>query len=102
MSIEEIPLSADNQIFSISLQGRQLRLRVTYRDEAGWILDILATDDMPIITGIPLVSGVDLLAAYRHLGLTGGLYLVSEEAAQEYPTKTNLGLHSHLYFVTQK
>lgn len=101
MSVEEIPLSADNQIFSILLQGRQLRLRVMYRDEAGWVLDILETDDEPIITGIPLVSDVDLLAAYRHLGLTGGLYLVSDDVALEYPTKTNLGLRSHLYFVTQ-
>lgn len=101
MSAVEIPLSADNQTFTIRLGGRQLRLRVLYRDEAGWVLDLLETDYMPIINGIPLVPGVDLLAPYKHLNLTGGLFVVSEDVAQEYPTKTNLGFRSHLYFVTQ-
>ncbi|MCT4716768.1 hypothetical protein MUA01_17570 [Enterobacteriaceae bacterium H18W14] len=101
MSVAEIPLSADNQIFTIRLGSRQLRLRVMYRDEAGWILDLLETDDTPIINGIPLVTSADLLAPYKHLGLTGGLFVVSDDVAQEYPTKTNLGLRSHLYFATQ-
>lgn len=101
MATVEIPLSADNQIFTLRLGGRQVRLRVIYRDEAGWILDLLQTDNSAIINGIPLVTGVDLLAPYAHLGFTGGLYVVSDDEAHEYPTKTNLGYQSHLYFVTQ-
>ncbi len=101
MPTVEIPLSADNQIFTLRLGGRQLRLRVIYRDEAGWILDLLETDNASIINGIPLVSGVNLLAPYKYLGFTGGLYVVSDDEAQEYPTKTNLGYRSHLYFVTE-
>lgn len=100
MTIAEIPLGADNQIFAIQLAGQQLRLRLIYRDAAGWIMDILDADDEPVISGIPLVTGVDLLAAYRSLGFSGGLWVVSDDEAQEYPSKTNLGYGSHLYFVT--
>ncbi len=101
MATVEIPLSADNQIFTLRLGGHQFRLRVVYRDEAGWILDLLETDNSAIISGIPLVTGVDLFAPYTHLGIAGGLYVVSDDEAQEYPTKINLGYQSHLYFVTQ-
>lgn len=101
MPTVEIPLSADNQIFTLRLGRRQLRLRVIYRDEAGWVLDLLETDNVPIINGIPLVTGGDLLAPYEHLGFTGGLYVVSADEAQQYPTKTNLGYRSHLYFITE-
>ncbi|MCT4707339.1 hypothetical protein MUA04_02165 [Enterobacteriaceae bacterium H11S18] len=100
MSIAEIPLSADNQLFTLQLAGQQLRLRLIYRDVAGWVLDILDPDDLPIVSGIPLVPGVDLLAAYGSLGFSGGLWVVSDDETQEYPSKTNLGYGSHLYFVT--
>ncbi len=100
MNIQEIPLSADNQIFTIQLDNKQLRLRLIFRDEAGWILDVMMADSTPLIGGIPLVTDSNLLAPYSHLGFTGSLLVVSDDRASLYPTKTNLGLQSHLYFVT--
>ncbi|AIR06340.1 bacteriophage protein [Cedecea neteri] len=100
MSIAEIPLSADNQIFTIQLGGQTLRMRLLYRDAAGWILDILDADNRPIVNGIPLVTGGDLLAPYAWLGFSGGLWVGCDDEAQDYPSKTNLGNGSHLYFVT--
>ncbi|HEY1847066.1 MAG TPA: hypothetical protein VGH05_19715 [Buttiauxella sp.] len=100
MNIQEIPLSADNQIFAIQLGDKQLRLRLIYRDEAGWILDVMAADATPTISGIPLVTDTNLLAPYTHLGFTETLLVVSDDREQLYPTKTNLGFQSHLYFVT--
>ncbi|WP_435945882.1 phage baseplate plug family protein [Dryocola sp. BD586] len=100
MPVAEIPLSADNQIFAIQLADRQLRLRLLYRDEAGWVLDILEADETSIVSGIPLVTGVDLLAPFKHLGFGASLRVVSDDVAEEYPTKVNLGFRSHLYFVT--
>lgn len=100
MNIQEIPLSADNQVFTIQLGNNQLRLRLIFRDEAGWILDVMAVDSTPIISGIPLVTDINLLAPYSHLGFSDSLLVVSDDRAQFYPTKTNLGFQSHLYFVT--
>ncbi|NIF30563.1 hypothetical protein F3J29_00200 [Enterobacter sp. Cy-643] len=100
MSIAEIPLSADNQVFTIQLAGRTLRMRLLYRDAAGWILDILDADNQPVVNGIPLVAGADLLAPYNWLGFGGGLWVGCDNEAQDYPSKTDLGHGSHLYFVT--
>ena len=100
MPIVEIPLSADNQIFSIQLAGQSLRMRLLYRDSAGWVLDILNSNSQPLVNGIPLVTGVDLLAPYAWLGFSGGLWVVSDDEAQTCPGKTTLGNTSHLYFIT--
>lgn len=101
MSIEEIPLTAENQLFTIQLGGQKLRLRLIFRDSGGWILDLLNLDDTPLVTGIPLVQGADLLESHSGLGFSGGLWVVSDDEAHEYPTKANLGTLSHLYFVSR-
>ncbi|EJF30236.1 MULTISPECIES: phage baseplate plug family protein [Enterobacteriaceae] len=100
MSIAEIPLSADNQVFTIQLAGQTLRMRLLYRDVAGWVLDILDADNQPVVNGIPLVAGADLLVPYSWLGFGGGLWVGCDNEAQDYPSKTDLGRGSHLYFVT--
>lgn len=99
MNIQEIPLTPANQQFGISLAGQLLNMRITWRDDAGWILDLQDSVGKAWVNGIPLVPGVDLLGQYRHLGLNGSLFVVNDIAAEEYPTKTNLGIRSHLYFV---
>lgn len=99
MVLSEIPLTADNQIFSIQLGEQSLKLRLIYRDAAGWVMDIMDNRGESIVLGIPLVVGANLLEPYSHLGLSGGLMVVSDDEAHEYPTKTNLGSGSHLYFV---
>lgn len=99
MVLSEIPLTADNQIFSIQLGEQSLTLRLIYRDAAGWVMDIMDSRGENLVLGVPLVVGANLLEPYSHLGLSGGLMVVSDEDAHEYPTKTNLGYGSHLYFV---
>ncbi|QIP56825.1 phage baseplate plug family protein [Hafnia alvei] len=99
MVLSEIPLTADNQIFSIQLGEQSLKLRLIYRDAAGWVMDIMDNRGGSIVLGIPLVVGANLLEPYSHLGLSGGLMVVSDDEVNEYPTKTNLGSGSHLYFV---
>ncbi|CNK98198.1 hypothetical protein ACQ26G_004193 [Yersinia enterocolitica] len=99
MVLSEIPLTADNQIFSIQLGEQSLILRLIYRDAAGWVMDIMDSRGENLVLGVPLVVGANLLEPYSHLGLSGGLMVVSDEDAHEYPTKTNLGYGSHLYFV---
>lgn len=102
-TVYEIPLSAANQTFSVTLGNAGYRLTVTYRDadEAGWLLDIADAESGPVVSGVPLVTGADLLAPYSHLSIGGGGKLYASTDGDEYavPTFTNLGTLAHLYWV---
>jgi hypothetical protein len=70
-----------------------------YRDapEAGWTLDIGEPNGTPIISGIPLVTGINLLAQYQHL-IVGSLFVLSDVEMWAAPGFADLGVSSHLYF----
>ncbi len=99
----EIPLTSTPQTFTISLSGTEYRLTVQWRnaDGAGWILDIADTSNNPIIEGIPLVTGVNLLEQYAYLGFTGVLWVQTTADPDAVPTFDNLGVGSHLYWYTE-
>ncbi|WP_412175928.1 phage baseplate plug protein, partial [Escherichia coli] len=54
-----------------------------------------------VISGIPLVTGADLLAQYACMGLGFKLLVVCDDNTQDYPTKTDLGSRSHLLVSTE-
>ncbi|MBC3230760.1 hypothetical protein H8J17_19355 [Serratia fonticola] len=89
------------QQFAIQLAGVQCQMTLIWRDAAGWVLDIANNDRTPLIQGIPLVAGADLLAQYRYLGIGGALFVVSDPNVLFPPTKDNLGIECHLYFLVE-
>ncbi|EJN3229173.1 hypothetical protein NPU24_001831 [Escherichia coli] len=100
MNIQEIPLIADNQQFTITLAGVTYTVRVLWRD-VYWVMDLMTGPDSPFIAGIPLVTGVDLLAQYGYLSPGFKLFVVCDDPQQEYPTKSDPGTGSHLLVVTE-
>ena len=100
MAVSEIPLSPENQSFSISLAGKSFQMAVTWR-AAFWCLDIMDSSCGDLIKGVPLITGADLLAQYDYLGLGFSLYVGCDNPANENPTETDLGINSHLYAVTE-
>lgn len=100
MNISEIPLSPDNQQFSVAISGVTYRMRLVWRDPV-WYLDLLNADKTPIALALPLVAGADLLAQYGYLNLGFSLVAGSDVDGQENPTKTDLGIYSHLYAITE-
>jgi hypothetical protein len=98
----EIPLSSANQTLSIALNGVSYVLRFIFcqtTDAAAcWLLDINDQNDNPIVCGIPLVTGADLLGQYQYLGFGFILYCFSDSVSSDIPTFANLGTTSHLYF----
>lgn len=95
-----IPLTPEPQSFGITLSGKEYRLTVRWFDapEAGWILDIQEPDNAgPIIMGIPLVAGYDLLGQYAYLGFGGELWVEGELP----PTLDNLGSEVELVFIVE-
>lgn len=99
----EIPLSGTHQAFSISLGEEDYRLTFVYRDmpEAGWVMDIATPERVQIISGVPLITGADLLGQYRHLNIGGGggLFVYTDGEPDAPPTFENLGTLSHLVWV---
>ena len=102
MAVFEIPLTPEPQVFSISLGESEYQLTVLYRDidQGGWFLDIANSSGVNMICGIPLVTGCDLLAQYAYLNFGGKLEVQTDNDPDKIPTFDNLGLGSHLYFVT--
>lgn len=96
----EIPLTPGPQTFTVSLSGIDYRMRVHWRDteQAGWVLDIADASNSPVIQGIPLVTGIDLLEQYAYLKLGGVLWCQTTADPDAAPTFDNLGAGAHLYW----
>lgn len=102
MTIYEIPLSTGNQSFTVALGGSDYRLTLVYRDAddgAAWLLDIADTSGTVIVSGIPLVTGADLLAQYKHLGIGGQLFVQTDGDPEAVPTYASLGATAGLYWI---
>lgn len=98
MQTFEIPLTPAPQSFLVSVRGVQYTFTLQWRDPAGWFLDIADANNNALVSGIPLVTGVDLLQQYGYMGFGFELW-VQTDAADAPPTYTNLGSTSHLYCV---
>jgi hypothetical protein len=114
-NLYEIPLSGSPQRFSITLpvEGAAANAVAVYTmtfnyraaDPAvaggcGWTLDISDQFGNPVLCGMPLVTGTDLLGQFAYLDLGGHLGVRSEGIPDATPTFDNLGSGSHLYWVT--
>ncbi|SCD25497.1 phage baseplate plug family protein [Brucella inopinata] len=107
MDIYKIPLlSGTMQSLQVMFGSTEYRLTLRYRDvDDGlglWSLDIADTvTNTDIICGVPLVTGADLLAQYRYLGIAGSLFAYTDGEPDAVPTFDSLGADSNLYFVVQ-
>src|ERR1700677_3277206 len=62
-TFNEIPLTPINQTFPISLSGVTYTLTFQWRTPVGtWVMDIGDVNGNPLVSGIALVTGADLLA----------------------------------------
>jgi hypothetical protein len=99
----EIPVvPSQAQRFAVTLGGVSYNIRLTFNAAQGacWILDIGDADGNLLVAGIPLVSGVDLLAQYRYLGIAGALLVTTDRGAGEVPAFDGLGVTSHLFYLS--
>jgi hypothetical protein len=66
---------------------------------SGWCFDMFTAAGVPILSSVPLVTGLDLLAQFAYLGLGLAFFVATDEAPLNTPTYENLGLTAHLYFM---
>jgi len=93
----QIPLAQGPQSFAVPLGGATYRMRLWWgdSDEPAWYLDVATDADVPLVRGVPLLPGADLLSQHRHLGVAGELYVVADGPI----TYDSLGTSTRLYFV---
>lgn len=93
-----IPLTTDpNNTFSstIPVNGKNVTFNffLRYNTEAGyWVMDLLDASKNPLISSMPLLTGINLLEQYEYLQI-GKAYIVKiDDSLQvDSPSSTNLG-----------
>lgn len=95
-----IPLVPQNQEFYVSLNGTTYHLKVKWNSfQQSWSLYIEDDQQNPILSGVPLVTGCDLLEQFAYLGLGGAMVVQSSNNPDEVPDYTSLGSTGNLFFV---
>jgi hypothetical protein len=100
MAVYEIPLSPRPQSFSITFPNGVtyvLRLIYLFTPDDCWLLDISDAQGNPIVCGIPLVTGADLLAQYAYAGFGCKMFVTTDGDPMAVPRFFNLGITAHLY-----
>lgn len=99
--IFEIPLTPQNRTFSVTIKEETYLFTIRWagKEMTGWFLDIGYDEDTPIVMGIPLVTGVDLLKQYHHL-VPFPLFLWADYTTLP-PAFNALGYVVKLYFATE-
>lgn len=97
----EIPFSGDPETFNIALAGTTYGFLVEWNwVNASWIIGISDASGNPIVSGIPMVTGCDLLEQFGHLGFGFQLVAQTDNSPDTVPAFDNLGTTAHLYAIT--
>lgn len=98
----EIPVTPQPQRMVITLAGVPWNLGLWWNDICGkWIMDLSDQNKVPVLMGIPVVAGVDLLGQFQYLGIGGSLVVQTDSNPNMDPGYTDFGLGSRLIFVTE-
>lgn len=77
--------------------------RMTYKwnaVSACWVVDIADSNDVPVLNGLSMITGADLLEQFAYMGFAGQLIAQTDHDADSVPTFKNLGVNGHLFFAT--
>ncbi len=87
-----IPLSTGAQQFTIKLGENALQIRLVWREAqgGGWFMDLSDTDGTPVLSGLALRCGHDLLEEHVHLGL-GKLTVSLDGKSDSDPVYEDMG-----------
>jgi hypothetical protein len=96
MALLQLPVRNDFPAyeFQISLDGRVFFLAFRFNSRANrWIMDILNDSRVNILMGIPLLTGLPLVQAYRREALPPGtFYCIDQTGAGRNPDRETLGV----------
>lgn len=97
-----IPLQPTAQVLNITMAGVQYQLTIKWNAQSqSWTIDIADSSGTPILCGIPMVTGCDLLGQFEYLNFGGQLVAQTKDGTDAIPTFTNLGSNANLYFLLE-
>lgn len=100
-TVLKIPTSPQSQQFSITLGTVTYNVTLKWNYIANaWVLDFADIDNNPILQGVPLITGADLLEQYAYLNFAGQLIAQTDNNPDLPPSYATLGSDANLYFVT--
>lgn len=101
MTVYKIPLTPKPQNFDITLGQTLYAVTMRWNTFANcWVLDFADDTGVGILSGVPMITGADLLEQYGYLDFGGSLYAQNDANPQQVPSYTDLGADSNVYFVT--
>lgn len=97
----KLPLLNIQQIFDIELAGRSLTIETKWNEECpAWELNIFdGVTAAPLILSLPIVTGVDLLSQFSHIGIDGSIIAYTDGDDYAPPTLDNLGIDSNVFYL---
>ncbi len=100
MAVYTIPLTNKNQTLQTVLLGVTYTITVRWNALASlWYLDINDVNNNPILNGVPMVAGVDLLKQFAYLGVGGSLVAQNVSNPNEPIDENGLGVTGFLFFI---
>lgn len=94
MAIHTIPLSGSAEQFTVALNGTSYLLRTTFCEggDGSWILDIGDANGTPMLCGVPLLPGQNLLEQFDYLAIggVGSQLILKSDGSGERPGPNNL------------
>jgi hypothetical protein len=77
------------------------RLRFKWNGPANcWVVDVLDVAGNPVVAGLAVVTGADLLEQFGHLDLGGQLIAQTAHDTDAVPTFSNLGGDGQLFYLS--
>ena len=103
MPVYNVPLTNKNQTLQTSLLGITYILTVRWNALANlWYLDINDANNTPILNGVPMTAGVNLLKQFAYLGINGALVAQNVSNPNLPIGEADLGVTGFLLFIVPK
>ena len=102
-TVYELPLTPTPQTFRALFPSGRYFVRFIYCDslEPCWLMDLSdAITGDPIIAGVPLVPGVDLLEEYAYLNFNFKMWCTVDGDPAGVPNFDDLGTSGHVWIET--
>jgi hypothetical protein len=102
MTAFQIPTKPTPESFDVSLSGVNYKFVTRFNFVANvWMIDIFnANTNLPIVTSLPVVTGVNILGQFEYLGFVGALYALTAGDEFAPPTFDNFGSDGVLVYQT--
>lgn len=102
-TVQEFPLiPASAQEMTITLGNKEYTIRFAWCDspEGGWFMDLYDLQLNPMIRGIPLTAGENVLQQFDYLEMPGEIRVQVDENPLLEPSFENFGIAGKVVFVT--